>query len=175
MDIDSDSHAEGASPIECGTEILDEAGKLYAKHFLIQQWMLRGEDDVPPSRCQSPENLCPPRSAGSPPALDSADERDCGVTYDRSSSLVVRVPEENCTPIPTEEMNSEQSMEIVVSPHNALSPSPIPGLSAQTQKASLPSHIGQKSGFISLPTEVLFDIVREAECLPERSFLALSW
>jgi hypothetical protein len=93
MDIDSDSHAEGASPIEYDAEMPDEAEKLYARHFLVQQWMLQGEyyrrGDVPPSRCQSLEPLGPPRSAGSPPALDSADER-------------VRIPEANSTHIPME-------------------------------------------------------------------------
>jgi ankyrin repeat protein len=84
MDIDSGSHAEGPSPIEHDTEMLDEAGRLHAKHFLVRQWMLHGEDekrgDVPPPRCQHQEPLGPPRSAGSPPALNSADERDWGVT-----------------------------------------------------------------------------------------------
>jgi ankyrin repeat protein len=140
MDIDSDSHAEGASPIEYDTEMPDEAGKLYAKHFLVQQWMRQGEDerrgDVPPSRCQSLEPLGPPRSAGSPPVLDSADESDWGVMYDRFSSLVVHVPKENSPLIVTEEVNSEPPIAIAVPPVNTLPSSPIPEVSAQAQAAN---------------------------------------
>jgi len=130
-DIDSDNYAEGASLIEYDNEMPNETGKLYAKHFLVQQWMRQGEDErrgeVPPSRCQSPETLGPPRSAGSPAALDSADERDLGVAYDRSSSLGVRIPEDNSTLIVTEEMNSGPSIEItfhrIIPSHPLLSPS----------------------------------------------------
>ncbi len=90
MDMDSDSSADVIPPIECDTEMPDEAGRLYAKHFLIQQWMLQGENErrgeVPLSRCQSQET-------SSPPAPDSADERVWGATYDRSSSSDVPPPE----------------------------------------------------------------------------------
>jgi len=150
MDIDSASHAEGASPIEYDNEMPDETGKLYAKRFLVQRWMRQGEDErrseVPPSRCQSPEILGLPRSAGSPAALGSADARDLGVAYDRSSSLGVRISEESSTLIVTEEMNSGPPIEIAVSPHNTLPPSPILESSeflAQMQEANRPPDIGQ--------------------------------
>jgi len=150
MDIDSDNHIEGASPIEYDNEMPDETGKLYATHFLVQQWMRQGEDErrgeVPPSRCQSPETLGLPRSAGSPAALDSADTRDLGMAYERSSSLGVRIPEESSTLTVTEEINSGPPIEIAVSPHNTLPPSPILESSeflAQTQEANRPSDIGQ--------------------------------
>jgi len=45
VDMDNDSHAARASPMGYDTEMLDEAGKPYVKHFLIQQWMLCGEDE----------------------------------------------------------------------------------------------------------------------------------
>ena len=140
MDVDSDSHAKGVSLIECDTEIPDDPGKLYAKPFLVQQWVLRGESE---RRSQSPETLSPPRSTGSPPALDSTDERDWGVTYDRPSSLGVRIPEEYSTPVVAEEMNSEASSESAVPSHNALPPSPISEVSANTREADGPSDIGQ--------------------------------
>jgi len=146
MDINSDNHTEGASPNDYGNEMPDETGKLYAKHFLVQQWMRQGEDarrsEVPPSRCQSPETLGLPRSAGSPAALDSADERELGVAYGCSSSLGVRG---NSTLIVAEEMNSGPSIEIAVSPHNTLPPvpSPISEFSTQTQEANRPSDISQ--------------------------------
>jgi hypothetical protein len=80
MEIDRDNHAEGVSPDGYDTEMPDGAGKLYAKQFLVQQWMRQGEDErrdgVPPARCQSPETLGPSGLAGSPPTLDPADERD---------------------------------------------------------------------------------------------------
>ena len=139
-DVDNDNHAEGASPIEYDNEMPDETGKLFAKHFLVQQWMRQGEDErrseVPPSRCQSPGTLGLPRSAGSPAALDSADERYLGVAYDCSSSLGVLTPL-----LVTEEMNSEPSIEIAVSPHNTLPPSPISEFSTQTQEATQPVKI----------------------------------
>jgi len=146
-DIDSDNYAEGASPIEYDNEMPDETEKLYAKHFLVRQWMRQGEDErrgeVPPSRCQSPETLGPPRSAGSPPALDSADERDCDATYDRSSSLIVRIPKENSTPTVPEEMSWESSVEVAVSPRNTPPPSPLSEISAGTPGANRPSDTGQ--------------------------------
>ena len=61
MDIDNDGHTDSASPIEYDTEMPVKVGKLHAKHFLVQQWMRRdedeGRDEVPPSRYQSSENL----------------------------------------------------------------------------------------------------------------------
>ena len=132
MGIDGNSHAEGASPIECDTEIPDEARELHAKHFLLRQWMRQGEDErkveVPSFRCRSP-----PRSAGSPSTLGSADEED-------SSFMDVRIPEENFTPVVAEEMNSEASIEIA---DNDLPPSPFSAFSAQTQETKRPSDIGQ--------------------------------
>jgi hypothetical protein len=146
MDIDSSNHAEGPSPNECDTEIPDRVGRLYAKQFLVQQWMRQGEGErrgeVPSPRFQSPETLGPPRLAGSPPALDSADDRDWDATYDRSSSLDVRIPEENSTLTVTQELNSEPSIEIAVSPHNTPPPSPLSEFSAQTQEANRLSDIG---------------------------------
>ena len=109
--IDSDSSADGASPNGYATEMPDEAGKLYAKHFLIQQWMRQGEDEgkdeMPPSRYPCPENLGCPITASGPPALDSPNERDWGVTYDSFPSLAVRITEKNSTFIVTEEMDRE--------------------------------------------------------------------
>ena len=59
MENDNASSGDGASSNEYDTEMPDEAGKLFAKHFLIQQWMRQGEDErkseEPISRCQSQE------------------------------------------------------------------------------------------------------------------------
>ena len=59
MDIDNGSHAEGVSLIEYDTEMPREAGRLYAKPFWVQRWMLQVEDErrgeLVLSRCQSPE------------------------------------------------------------------------------------------------------------------------
>jgi len=146
MDTDSDNHAEGVSPIEYDTEVPDEAGQLYAKRFLVQQWMRQGEDErrgeVPASRCQSLETLGLPRSAGSPPALGSADEGDWGAMYDRSSPFIARIPKENSTPTVTEEMNPGSSKEVAVSPRNPPPSSSLSELSAQTQEAIQPFNIG---------------------------------
>ena len=140
MDMDSDSHAKGVSLIEHDPKVPGEAGKLNAKHFLDQRWVLRGEGQ---RRSESPKTLSPPRSIGSPPALDSADERDCGVTYERPSSLGVRIPEGYFTPVVAEEMTSEASSESAVPPNNALPPSPISEASAHTLEADDPSDVGQ--------------------------------
>ena len=133
MIIHGGSSAEDAPPIEYNTEIPDEAGKLHAKHFLIQQWMKEGEDekrgDVPLSRCQSQET-------SSPPALDSADERAGVVPYDDSSSLVVRTPEAHSTPVVKEEIDSEALVETATPTHLTHPPSPISEVSPQTQEAS---------------------------------------
>ena len=43
VDVDSDGSADGAPPIEYDTTMPDEAGKHYAKHFFIRQWILQGE------------------------------------------------------------------------------------------------------------------------------------
>jgi hypothetical protein len=146
MNIESDSKADGASPIECNTDMPDEAGKLYAKHFLIQQWMRQGEDErkgeMSLSRHQSPETLSPARTAGSP-ALDSVDERGGGATCDRFSSLDVRVPEENSTPVLEGELGLDSSVEITAPSRIILPPSPISEVSVQTQGANRFSDIGQ--------------------------------
>jgi len=66
MDMDSDSHTEGASPMEYDIEMLDEAGKPYVKHILIQQWMLWGEDE---SRLRYPIQMPKFRTLGPPDRL----------------------------------------------------------------------------------------------------------
>ena len=145
MDIESDSHTDGASPIEYDTEMQDKVGKLYAKDFLIQQWMRRDEDErrgeAPPSRYPNPDKLGRPRTANGPLALDLTDERGRDVTYGRFPSVGIRIPEENSTLIVAEEMDGEASIEIAPPPHIALPPSP--EASAQLQKADRPSDIGQ--------------------------------
>jgi ankyrin repeat protein len=137
---DSNSNADGASPIECDT---DEAGKLYAKRFLVQQWMQQGEDEsrggVSLSRCRSLETLGPPRTAGSSSSLDSAAETEWDVTNDRSSSFGVRIPEGG----PPLAVVEEIAPEAPAPPHIILPPSPISGVSAQTQEINQPSDIDQ--------------------------------
>ena len=136
MDMDSDSSADGAPAIECDIEMPDEAGKHYAKHFLIQQWMREGEDerrdDVPLPRCQSEET-------SSPPALDSADERVWGVPYDGSSSLVIRTSEGHSTPVVAEEIDRKALIETATPTHVTHPPSPIFEVSPQTQEANRPA------------------------------------
>ena len=136
MDTDSDSSADGAPVIEYDTEMPDEAGKLYAKHFLIQQWMRDGEDErrdeVPLSRCQSEET-------SSPPALDSADERVWDVPYDGSSSLVVCAPEGHSTPVVAEEIDWKALIETAAPTHIIHPPSSIFEVSPQTQEANRPA------------------------------------
>ena len=102
MDMDGDSRAAGAPPIKCDTEMRDDAGKRYATHLLIQQWMRESDDarsdDVPLSRRHSQET-------GSPPALDSADERVRVVMHDLSFLLGIHTPEEHSTPVKAEEID----------------------------------------------------------------------
>ena len=153
IDTDSDSHADGALPIEYDTKMQDKVEKLHATHFWVQQWMRRDEgerwDEVPPSRNRSPQNWGGPRMAGRPPAMDSTDERDWGVTYDSFPSLGVRIPEENTTHIAAigagsrlhtpKEMDLEVTTEITI----ALPPPAISEASIQSQEADRPSDISQ--------------------------------
>ena len=136
IDIDSDSSADGAPALECDTEMPDDAGKHYAKHFLIQHWMREGEDErrdeAPLSRCQSQET-------SSPPALDSADERVWGVSYDGSSSLAVRTPEGHSTPIVAEEIDRKALLETTTPTHLTHPPSPMFEVLPQTQEANRPA------------------------------------
>jgi len=138
--MDMDSSADGAPPVECDTEIPDEAGKLYAKHFLIQQWMREGEDegrgDVPLSRCQSQET-------SGHPALDPVDEKVRGVTYERFS-LGMHTPEEHSTPAVAEGIDLEALIETGTPPHITYPPSPIGEVSSHTQEANRPPDTGQK-------------------------------
>ena len=139
MDTDADSHADAASLIEYDTEMLDDVGKLDAKHFLVQEWMRRFEDErrdeAPPSRYQSPKNLGHPRTTSSPRVLDSTDEREWDAMYDRFPSLGVRIPEENSTLIVTEEMDWKESIEIEAPSHIHHPPPPISEASIQSQEA----------------------------------------
>ena len=131
--IDSGSSADGAPAIECGTEIPDEAGKLYAKHFLIQQWIREGEDerrgDVPLSKCRGQET-------SSPPTLDSADKKVGVEPYDYSSSLVVYTPEAHSMPVVKEEIDLETLVGTATPAHLTRPPSPISEVSPQTQEAN---------------------------------------
>ena len=140
MDSDRDSSAGGAPPIEYDTEMPDEAGKLYAKHFLVQQWMGESEDsrrgEVSLSRCQSHE-------PSSPPVLGSTDERNWGVPCDGSPSLVVRTPEAQSAPVVAEEIDWKALIKAATPTHIIHPPSPISEVSPQTQKANSPSGIGQ--------------------------------
>ena len=140
MDMDTGGSADDAPPIECDTEMPDEAGKLYAKHFLIQQWVLQGENErrgeVPLSRCQSQET-------SSPPAPDLANEGVWGVAYDRSSSLDAPPPEGHSTPVVAEEIDVEALIDKATPPHIAHPPSPISECSPQTQEVNGPSNTGQ--------------------------------
>jgi len=140
MDMDMDS-ADGAPPIECDTGMPDEAGKLYAKQFLIQQWMREGEDEgkgeVPLSKCQSQET-------SGLPALDSADERVRGVTYERSS-LGIYNPEKHSTHGVAEGIDLEASIETGAPPRFTYPPSPICEVSSRTQEVNGPPDTGQNS------------------------------
>ena len=93
MDIKSDSHADGASPIEYDTEMPDKV----ANNFLAQHWTRRDEDEIKEE-------------------VHSTDERECNAKYDPVPSLDARVPEENSTVIVKEEMDWKASIEIVA-PH----------------------------------------------------------
>jgi len=139
MDMDMDSSADGAPPIECDTEKPDEAGRLYAKHFLIQQWMREGEDEgkgeVPLSKCQIQET-------SGLPALNSVDERVRGVTYERSS-LGIHTPEKDSTPGVAEGIDLEALIETGTPPHITYPPSPICEPSSHTQEANRPPDTGQ--------------------------------
>jgi len=139
MDVDVGGSTNGAPPIECDTEMPDEAGKLFAKQFLIQQWMREGEDA---RMCEVPLSSQSQESSG-PPALGSADEKVWGVPYDRSSPLVVRTPKEHSTPIIAEEIDLEALIEPATPPHIIRPPSPISGVSPQPQKANIPSSTDQ--------------------------------
>ena len=133
MDMDSDSSADSAPAIEYDIEMPDEAGKLYAKHFLIQQWMREGEDE------RRDEVPYPGQETSSPPALDSADERVWDVPYDGSSSLAVRTPEGHSTPVAAEEIDRKALIETVAPTHVIHPPSPIFEVSSQTQEANRPA------------------------------------
>jgi len=123
MEMEMDSSADGAPPIERDTEMSDEAGKLYAEHFLIQQWVREGEDEgrgkVPP-----------------------ADERVRGVTYERSS-LGIHTPEKDSTLGVAEGIDLEALIKTGTPPHITYPPSPICEVSSHTQEANRPPDTGQ--------------------------------
>ena len=148
MDMDMDSSAEGAPPIECDTEMPDEAEKLFAKHFLIQQWTLQDEYErrveVPLSRCQSQET-------SSPPATDATDEGVWGIRDGRSPRLDVCTPEGRPTPAVAEEIDVGALAEIATPPHIAHPPSPVSEFSPQTQEIDRPPDTGQNPSSHSTP------------------------
>ncbi len=140
MGIDSDSHADGASPIEYNTEMPDKVGKLCAKRFLVQQWMRRDEDErrgeMHPSRCQRPENLDHPGTASSPPDVPNYPCPSLGVPSPGENSTLIVVKEE---------MDLEASIEIAAPPDIVLPISPISEASVLSQEADRPSDIGQNT------------------------------
>jgi len=152
--MDMDSGADGAPPIECDTEMPDEVGGLYDKYFLIQQWMREGGDErrgqVSLSRCQSQE-------ISSHPALDSADERVPGATYEHSSSLGIDTPEDHSTPAVAEGMDSEALIETGTPPNITHPPSPICEVSSHTQEANRPPDTGQNPISHPSPFGIFFE------------------
>ena len=137
-DMDGDISSAGG-PIECDTEMSDEAGKLYEKPSLVQQWMPQGEDErrgMPLSTCQSQET-------SSPPAPDPADGSIWHGAYNRFSSLDVRTPEEYSAPVVAEEIDVKAFIEIVTPPNIAHPPSPFSEFTPQTQEVNRPSDTGQ--------------------------------
>ena len=138
--IDSDSHADGASLIECNTEMPDKMGKPYAKRFLVQQWMRRDEDErtggMPPSRCQSLEILDRPSMASSPQ----------DVPNHPFPPVCVPSPGENSTLIVVKEgMDFGASIEMAAPPDIDLPLSPISEASVLSQESDRPSDIGQNT------------------------------
>ena len=87
-DMNSDSGADGAPPVECDTEMPDGAGKLHARHSLIRQWMPQGKDErrgeVPLFRCQSQKASSPERKVSTQPTP----ERHCGVSINQLDMLL---------------------------------------------------------------------------------------
>jgi len=45
MEIGADSSTPSTSPADRTIEMPEEAGRLYAKHFLVQQWRRKVEDE----------------------------------------------------------------------------------------------------------------------------------
>ena len=127
MDIDSDNSVNGAPPIEYDTEMPDEAEKLFAKHFLTQQWRGVSEDErrgeMSLSRFQS-------QKTSSPPALDS-------------SSLVVHTPEGHPTPVVAEEIGLEALIETTTPTRIIHPPSLISEISSQAQESNSPTDTSQ--------------------------------
>ena len=98
-DMDSDiSSAGGAPPIECDTEIPDEAGKLYENPSLVQHRVPQGGDErrgeVPLPRCHSQETSSPERKLPIQPTL----EPHCDVSSDQLGMLLSnRTPARICS------------------------------------------------------------------------------
>ena len=147
MGIDSDSHADGASSIEYNTRMPDKVEKLSEKHILVQQWMQRDGDErrgeMPPSRCQSPENLDRPSKASSPP----------DVPNHPFPSLGVPSPGGNSTLVVKEEMDLEASIEMAAPPDIVLPLSPTSEASVLSQGADRPSDIGQNTLYHPAPLD----------------------
>ena len=87
IDADGSSSVDHASPIECNIDV-PEAEKLYAKHFLVQQWMEKvgdeRRDEATPSRYQCPDGVGLRKGDVTSPKIDSAGERSQGLLHVRS-------------------------------------------------------------------------------------------
>jgi hypothetical protein len=139
-DSSGDSSAHSTSPAGCTIEMPEEAEGLYAKHFLVQQWRRKIENErnemreTPPPRYRKQDVWSHPDAASTAPTNYSVDERVGGVVHRQSFSSTTQLPQG----IPT--LVASQKLEALIDaaiPFGAISP---PAWTSTQAKVDGPGH-----------------------------------
>ena len=157
MGFGADSSIPSTSPADPTIEMPEEAERLYAKHFLVQQWRRKVEDErskmrgTPPPRPQMQDVWGHSDAASTAPTSDSADERVGRVMPRKSLSSTIQISQGIPTLVASQDMETLSDTAVL----SGVLPTPVaPGASSQA-KVDDPGHIGSQ-GYRSLIRSKVF-------------------
>jgi len=147
MEIGADSSTLSTSPADRTIEMPEEAEMLYAKHFLVQQWRRKVEDErsetreTPSPRHRMQDVWGHPDAVGTASTSDSADERVGRVMPCESLSSTIQIPQGIPTLVASQDIGTLSGTAV---PPSVLS-TPV-GASSQA-KVDDPEHIASQGYF----------------------------
>ena len=112
MEIGADSSTPSTSPADPTIEMPEEAERLYAKNFLVQQWRRKVEDErsevreTPPPRHRMQDVWGNPDAASTTSTSDSADERVGQVMPRESVSSTIQISQGIPTLVASQDMET---------------------------------------------------------------------
>jgi len=151
MEIGADSSTPSTSPADPTIKMPEEAERLYAKRFLVQQWRRKVDDErsevreTPPLRYRMQNVGGHSDAARTTSTRDSADERVGQVMPRESLSSTIQISQGIPTLVASQDMETLSDTAVL----SGVLPTPVaPGASSQA-KVDDPGHIGSQ-GYRSL-------------------------